>query len=283
MRKESVMEHAENYWKSFDDINLYAQTWYAFEKQRGVIHLIHDFNEYSGRFAHWARLLSKQGFTVRSFDLRGHGRSEGRRGYSSGYYKLLKDMELFIELGKKDFSEIPNFLYGQGFGGNLAINYAIQQNLNLSGLIVTSPWLESVKKNSRAQVFMMQLFSIFFPSFMLNNEMKAEHMSRDLRVVYNYKNDSGIQNKMNVRLALQIAEAGEKASKSIYKINIPLLVMHGSDDNIVSCQASNNFVRNASELTTFIEWEGGYHELHNDLDHEKVFGSLLAWLNKLTG
>ena len=69
---------------------------------------------------------------------------------------------------------------------------------------------------------------------------------------------------------------------SIYKINVPLLVMHGSNDNVASCKASKDFVRNASERTTFIEWNGGYHELHNDIDHEKVFASLLTWLNKFT-
>ena len=110
LRKESVMEHAENYWKSFDDINLYTQTWYASEKQLAVINLIHDFNEHSSRYTSWAQQLSKHGFTVRSFDLRGHGRSEGRRGYSPDYSRLLRDIELFIEHGKKEFPDIPVFL-----------------------------------------------------------------------------------------------------------------------------------------------------------------------------
>ncbi len=283
LRKESVMEHAENYWKSFDGINLYSQTWFATNKQRAIINLIHGINEYSGRYALWAQQLAEQGFTVRSFDLRCHGRSEGRRGYCSSYSKLLKDLELFMEQGRNEFPNQPIFLYGQSFGGNLAINYAIQQNLNINGLIVTSPWLEPVKKYSRFQVILASLVSNFLPGLLLNNGMKAEDLSRDLRTVYNYSNDPLVHNKISVNLALQIIEAGRRASMSIYKINSPLLVMHGNSDSITSCKASKNFVRNASERTTFIEWEGGYHELHNDLNHEKVFESLVSWLNKYTG
>ena len=55
--------------------------------------------------------------------------------------------------------------------------------------------------------------------------------------------------------------------------------MHGTKDNITSCKATREFVRNSSNKTSFIEWEGCYHELHNDLDKEMVFEALLAWLN----
>ena len=157
LRKESVIEHAENYWKSFDNINLYAQTWHASGKPQAVIYLIHDFNEHSIRFDSWAQQISNHGFTVRSFDLRGHGRSKDRRRDSSNYLKFLRDIESFIEQGKEEFPGVPVFLYGQGFGGNLAINYAIQQNLNLAGVIVTSPWLEP-KKNTPAHKFSCSVF-----------------------------------------------------------------------------------------------------------------------------
>ena len=283
LRKESVIEHTENYWKSFDNINLYAQTWHASGKPKAVIHLIHDFNEHSSRFDSWAQQISNHGFTVRSFDLRGLGRSEGKRRDSSDYQKFLRDIESFIEQGKKEFPGIPVFLYGQGFGGNLAINYAIQQNLNISGLIVSSPCFEPVKKYSHSQIFLLHFLGTIFPAYLINIPLKAEDISRDLRVVYNYKNDPLIHNKISLRLAYQIIETGKKASMSIYKINVPLLVMHGCNDNVASCKASKDFVRNASERTTFIEWERGFHELHNDIDRDKVLDSVLTWLNKFTG
>ena len=282
LRKGNTIEHAENYWKSFDGVKLYSQTWFALHEQRAIINLIHGFGEYSGRYSHWAIEMAKKGFTVRSYDMRGHGRSEGKRGYSSGYHKLLNDLELFINNGKAEYADIPFFLYGFSFGGNLAVNFAIQTNSEISGLIISSPWLELAKKYSPVKITLAKLIGAILPGVLVNNGIKAEDISRDLRAVHHYRTDPLVHDRIGIRLALQIMEAGRKASMSIYKINVPLLVMHGSSDNITSCRASRDFVRNAGERTTFIEWEGGFHELHNDLDQEKVFNSLVDWLDTYT-
>jgi alpha-beta hydrolase superfamily lysophospholipase len=82
------------------------------------------------------------------------------------------------------------------------------------------------------------------------------------------------------RLYFAIEEYGLKASRSIYKINVPLLVMHGSADPITSCKQTRSFVMNAGNLTTYKEWPDSYHELHNDTMADDVFRFLVDWLNK---
>jgi alpha-beta hydrolase superfamily lysophospholipase len=39
---------------------------------------------------------------------------------------------------------------------------------------------------------------------------------------------------------------------------------------ITSCEATRKFVRYAGNRTTFIEWAGAYHELHNDIIRDNV-------------
>jgi alpha-beta hydrolase superfamily lysophospholipase len=56
--------------------------------------------------------------------------------------------------------------------------------------------------------------------------------------------------------------------------------MHGSADPITSCKQTRSFVMNAGNLTTYKEWPGCFHELHNDSLAPDVFGSLVDWLNK---
>jgi alpha-beta hydrolase superfamily lysophospholipase len=119
-----------------------------------------------------------------------------------------------------------------------------------------------------------------FPGLLVNNSLKSEDLSRDLRIVHEYRNDKLVHDRISLKMFNQIYYAGINVSMNIYKINVPLLVMHGNADNITSCKTTREFVRNASNKTTYIEWENGYHELHNDLDKEKVFDSLLDWLNQ---
>jgi acylglycerol lipase len=276
--KKSEMEHTEYYWKSADGITFYSQTWLPAVKPKAIINLIHGLGDHSTRYDAWARQFAENGYIFRSFDLRGHGRSDGKRGYSSNYQKLIADITMFIHLGKEEFPDLPVFLYGHSLGGNLVINYAIQNILDVNGLIITSPWFEPVNKSSKIKSMLASFLCNYIPGLSVNNGLKAEDISRDLRVVHDYKNDPLVHERISLRLAIEVIEAGAKACVSIYKINAPMLIMHGNADRITSCKASRNFVRNCSEKTTYVEWEGGYHELHSDLDRDKVFRSIVDWL-----
>jgi acylglycerol lipase len=114
---------------------------------------------------------------------------------------------------------------------------------------------------------------------LMKTGLRAEDISRDLRAVYLHNNDPIVSNKIGIRLLAQTNDAAIRASRSIYKINVPFLIMHGSADNFISCQTSRDFVQNAGERTTFIEWEGAYHELHNDLEKEKIMDTIVKWLS----
>jgi alpha-beta hydrolase superfamily lysophospholipase len=280
LRKERGIEHLESYWKSFDGTKLYSQTWLPEGKHKGVINLVHGFGEHSSRYNEWAGMLAREGYIVRAFDLRGHGRSEGKRGYARDYKRLLKDLSSFLRDGAELYPYFPAFIYGHSFGGNLVLNYAIQGSINISGIIVTSPWLELKFKPSPLKLLVGNLLKYIFPGAIFKTGLKAEIISRDLRIVHSYRNDKLVHEEISLKLFFQICENGLKALRSIYKINVPLLVMHGNRDELTSCHASQEFVRNAGKKTTYVEWEGGFHELHNDLDKEKVFKTAVEWLDK---
>jgi alpha-beta hydrolase superfamily lysophospholipase len=280
LHNERMMEHSEMFWKSSDGLKLFSQTWLPGSQPKAVINLVHGFGEHSGRYAGWARSLTEDGYIVRSFDLRGHGYSDGKKGYASNYNKLINDLSIFLDSGKELYPSLPAFLYGHSFGGNLVLNYIIQSTVNVSGIIVSSPWLELKFKPSPIKLLLGNLLKSIMPGAIFRTGLKAEIVSRDLRVVHSYRNDELVHDKISLRLFSQITENGLKASRSIYKINVPLLVMHGNGDELTSCKASREFVRNASEKTTYVEWEGGYHELHNDIDKDRVLETVVGWLNK---
>jgi acylglycerol lipase len=277
-RKFEVL-HNEYNWKSEDGQELFAQCWDAGPDALAGILLVHGMGEHSSRYDKWATRLAEDGFSVLSFDLRGHGKTPGIRGSASNYNVLLKDIDFLIEKGNVLCREKPLFLYGHSFGGNLVINYAISRTIKLAGIIVTSPWLELAHMPPRHKVMAAKILHRFAPGIISKSGLRAEHISRELREVHNYRTDPYIHSNISVGLYMQTYEYGLIAKRSIYKINVPLLVMHGSADNITSFKASRDFVMNSGDKTTFIEIEGGYHELHNDSDREKVFTHITDWLN----
>ena len=76
------MKHTELGWKALDGLNIYAQTWEPDSSPTAVVCLVHGLGEHSGRYAHVAERLNQGGYAVIASDLRGHGKTEGKRGHS---------------------------------------------------------------------------------------------------------------------------------------------------------------------------------------------------------
>ncbi len=280
LQHDSLISYAQYTWLASDGQELFAQKWDAGKSAKAAILLVHGFGEHSTRYTNWAIRLAKENISVLTFDIRGHGQTPGKQGNISDYNLLLNDIQLLVDKGKSEFKNIPLFLYGHSMGGNLVASYAITKNADLAGIILTSPWFELASLPPRIVISTILLTSKLMPWFIGKATVKPEFISRELREVHQYKTDPLIHNRISLGLVRSVYEKGIVAKRSVYKINSPLLVMHGSDDQITSCKASREFIRNASEKTTFVEWPGCYHELHHDIDRDRVFDKLVEWINQ---
>lgn len=279
LREKDIVKHEEFKWTAQDGKELYAQCWHASENIKAGILLVHGLGEHSSRYDIWSKWLAKEGYSVLSFDLRGHGKTPGKPADTSDYNKMLDDLDFLVEKGVEMCDNKPLFIYGHSFGGNLTANYVISKPNKIQGIILTSPWLELANIPPRHKFLMANILSRFFPKIKSKNGLRPEDISRELREVHKYRTDTRIHNKISIGLFAQAYERGIFAKRSIYKINVPVLVIHGSADNITSFNASREFVMNSGKKTTFFSIEGGYHELHNDSDKEKVFNIIVEWLN----
>jgi alpha-beta hydrolase superfamily lysophospholipase len=271
--------HREYQWNAFDGLVLYGQSWSPAEP-KALICLVHGFNDHSARFDHWSRRLVAEGFAVAAVDLRGHGRSEGRRGYARNYFDLIEDVQVLMAKARHLFPGIPLILYGHSMGGNLVTNYLLAIKDMPVAAVVTSPWFTLTKQPPLITMIGARFLKTFLPFMVVKSNIDAAGLSRDPAVVEAYINDPLVHNLIQPNLFFAVEENGLRASRHIYKINIPMLVMHGSKDNITSVIQTRSFVQNAGKLTTYKEWPGCSHELHNDLQADEVFSYLTEWLNR---
>ena len=103
-------------------------------------------------------------------------------------------------------------------------------------------------------------------------------MSHDPEVARNCISDPLNHNKISLRLLYNIYDAGLYALRNVYKINYPFLLMHGTEDNITSPKASEDYVMNTTKRTHLKLWEGQYHELHNEVIYKDIFKYIIDWL-----
>ena len=260
---------------------LHKVEWMPEEEPRGILMIAHDIGDHILRYQNFASYFTNNGHGVVGIDLRGHGKSEGRRGCAS-YDDLLCDLADLIKHSQQAFANIPKILYANGLGGNLALLYSIKQSEPFDGLIAASPWIKSYYNPTSLLQISSNIMLKMFPSLTISNGLVANYLTHDLAINKRYDEDSLVHHRISPKLLMEANEAGAIIMKNRHRCNVPLLLMHGSSDKVTSWKASAEFSEYTSQKTTFKLWDGDFHELHNEFDKEKIFDYILQWINNIT-
>lgn len=291
------MSHIEFTKQSSDGLSFYFQGWEPEGAARAVVCLVHGLGEHSGRYAHVAQALNDAGYILFGFDLRGHGRSGGRRGHIPSYEALMDDIGGLLDEAAMRYPGLPRFLYGHSLGGNLVLNYALrrcasatatdavtlsaaERSRRVSGVIATSPAIRLPNPPPPLQVVLAKVMNRLYPGLQMPNGLPLNGLARDPEVIRAYASDPLVHNKISVRLALEMLSAGEWALAHAAEFPLPLLLVHGTADILTSAQASAEFAaRVPAGRCTLKLWEGFYHETHNEPEKAEVLGFMVDWLN----
>jgi alpha-beta hydrolase superfamily lysophospholipase len=95
-------------WKTNDGLNIYAKEWKPEGPVKAAIALVHGLGEHIGRYDHVAEAFTAAGFGMVGFDLRGHGKSDGSRGYTTSNAAVMGDITHNIQNAKERFPGVTN-------------------------------------------------------------------------------------------------------------------------------------------------------------------------------
>ncbi len=281
------MSHIE-FTKQADALPFYFQGWQPETSPKAVVCLVHGLGEHTGRYAHVATALNEAGYALLGFDLRGHGKSGGRRGHTPSYDALMDDIGRLLDEAAARYPGLPRFLYGHSLGGNLVLTYALRRLAlrgkdTVAGVISTSPGLRVANPLPPAQLTLAKVMNKLYPSLQMANGLALDGLARDPEVIRAYTSDPLVHNKISVRLATGMFEAGEWVIAHAAEFPVPLLLMHGTKDILTSAKASEEFAARApASRCTLKLWPNFYHETHNEPEKAEVLAYMVDWLQQHT-
>ncbi len=280
VNRRRTTNHFETNWPGSDGLNLYAQGWEPDAPPKAVVCLVHGLGEHSGRYAHVGMVLTQAGCALLGFDLRGHGKSEGPRGHAPSWEVLFSDVDCLLDQAAERYPGKGRFLYGHSLGGSIVLSYALRCKPKLLGVIATSPGLRTAFEPPRWKLTIGRVLYKVRPQLAMANGLDREGLSHDPAVVRAYNSDPLVHDRVTARLALDMFAAGEEALAQANRFPLPLLLMHGNSDGLTSFRASREFADAApASKCTFKEWDGLYHELHNEPQQAEVFATMIGWLD----
>lgn len=264
---------------SSDRTSLTAHVWQPAMTPKGVVAIIHGYGHHTACFEELAVHLCDAGFTVCGFDQRGHGLSPGKRGHIDSFATFVNDTHCFLSTVREDMPDSPLFLLGHSLGGLLLGHYVVSHRPEVAGLIFSSALLKIPDRVSPMLVRIGDILSTLTP-WLPVEKVDYRWVSRDATVLEAVMGDP-LRHKgmMNARTGAEIVRAVQDFQRNLHAISDPLLIFHGTSDRLTDVEGSRAFFNVAgSKDKTLHLYEGGYHELFNDLDKNRFASELCAWL-----
>lgn len=273
-----MREESENI-RSKDGLNLFLHHWRS-ENPDKVLCMVHGLGEHAERYADMAEFLIDQGISVLAHDLRGHGKSGGKRGHTKSYDLLMSDIEELVKYARAEYNDLPIFLLGHSLGGNLVANYMEKDmTKEITGYILSSPYFDVAFSPPQWKITLAKFMGSIWPGLTQPSGLETAAISRIKSEVEEYENDPLIHDKISVRLYLTSAHFGKKVVEDKYVPTKPCLLYHGDADRVTSYEASASYAMLYPDKIQWHPFPGGYHELHNDHTRQEIYNLLLAFID----
>lgn len=273
------MQHFDGYFDGFQNLSLYYQKWQA-DSAKAIIVLIHGFGEHSSRYKNVVNKLVPAGYTIYSFDHRGHGKSPGSRGHVMDWQEFTEDVDAFMHFVNSEKGELPLFIIGHSMGGLIVLNYVLLKKPELKGVISSAPLLVQPGV-SPVLLLLGKMMSKIWPAFTIDTKLDVNTISRDPKVLKEYQEDNLVHSLASARFGTELEKTQKWTMEHASEFTMPLLLIHGEADELVPPYGSEEFYEKASSQDKLRHlYPGGKHESHNDVEHERVIQDMLDWLEK---
>jgi acylglycerol lipase len=275
------MRHTDGTFASFDGETIFHRAWLPEPDAVAAVLLVHGLGEHSGRYEHVAAALAGGGYAVHALDLRGHGRSSGKRAFVRSYDEFLRDVHQFRGLVEAEHPGLPLVLLGHSMGGNIALGYALEHPDGLRALVLSGPALQVGEDFSPARIKIFTAIAKIAPGLRPQG-LSADAISRDPEVVRAYREDPLVfTGKISAGLGAALIGAMLRFPDRYAELSLPVLLLHGTDDQLADVAGSRALEAAATgtEVTAHY-YEGLYHEVFNEPERDQVLADLRSWLDR---
>jgi len=223
--------------------------------------------------------LVPKGYAVYGLDYRGHGKSQGLRGYVEQFSYFVNDLDTFLGIVRSKHYNTKIFIVGHSVGGTIATAYAVHHQDKFDGLILSGATLKVGASVSSGLIIVTRLLSLLLPKMGLD-VIDASAISQDKAVVDAYVDDPLVyRGKIRARLGAELIKAMQILPRQMSKTYLPILIMHGTADRLSDPKGSEIlYNRVSSRDKTLKLYDGFYHEIFNEPGRRQVFADMEVWL-----
>lgn len=267
----------------YKDLELFYQGWEV-PNPKGTVVIIHGQAEHSECYNHLAEFLNKHSLNAYAYDFRGHGKSEGQRGYASDFTEYEKDTERFLQLiQSKHHNTGPFIVFAHSMGGLVALKTLIANgSKNITALCLSSPELGFAIDVPIIKEKGAEILANVFPRFTLSNEITFDMLTSVPEAIESMEKDSLRHDRISANVFIGMKQGFELVRSFKSNLKCPILMQLSGLDPICSTDDSLEFFNSLDHIENkkFIVYQKSLHEIVNDKEQDQVFADFLKFIQQ---
>jgi acylglycerol lipase len=253
---------------------------------KSVVIALHGMNDYARTFEFAGPYWAHRGIATYAYDARGFGRSP-ERGIWGGQDLMLADLRTAVAVARARYPGIPVTLMGESMGAATVLAALGDDNppqIDRVVLIAPAVWgwsnlplayKVSLWVTAHTPVSLRPLNpprAVVRKITASDNIPMLQRMGRDPNMLFATRLDAvyGLVNMM------------ERAFKSARKVPPQTLVLYGTKDQIIPRPSVERTMARLPETVQSVEYPDGYHMLTRDLQAQRVWADIAAFIEDPT-
>jgi alpha-beta hydrolase superfamily lysophospholipase len=233
---------------------------------------VHGIGEHMDRHKYIPELFGHD-FNIFQFDLRGHGRSTGRRAWVQDFSLYMEDLREIIKFLNEKYRMQRYILFGHSMGALISsafIQNYVDEDLYPERVVLNAPPCGGAGLLGQVIKFLPQKFfkgACDLPMSMpVAGLVDLTYLSHDPRIKEEYKKDELNCQKLESKLLFELMKTGVETFARPLRSKAVNFVSVGSGDRVIGKDELIKYFSEVDKSFKLTIFDGAYHEIHNEIE-----------------
>lgn len=262
---------------SIDGAELGLDVWRA-ENPKAVIVAVHGMNDYGHHFKALGEYLSQNGgVTLFAYDQRGFGRSPDF-GRWPGEGAMIADLNAAIAAARAENPGRPLYVLGHSMGAAVVMAAAEKAPLDVDGAILASPGVWGGRQLPILYRIALNVSASVLPGKTLTGARTKRRSTDNIEILREMYKDPYVIKPTRMDAILGVVRLMGEGYEASNEIGGRVLFLYGEKDEIIPVKAMAKTAKRLCGDVDAIAYPEGWHLIFNDLQAEKVWSDVGAWV-----
>ncbi len=257
---------------------LYAEVFMPPAAPRGVVLITHGYAEHGALYREVAHVIVNAGWAALAYDVRGHGRSPGARGFIERFDIYIDDLRAAADAARELAPGAPLVLLGHSHGALITLRALTgDRPIEACHAILSSPYLELQLEVPAYKRLLAGVASRLLPHLDQPSGLRADQLTKDPQKQAEWAADNLLFPTANARWYTEARDAQAYVAATAERLRIPSTWLVGGADPLCVPAATKRIAQRVKNAT-YHDLVGLRHEVFNETERAQVFAELTKTL-----